>query len=167
MNPLFLALKVQLDDYDHLQADFSGIIKGRWIPSEDIHITVSYFGRKYDIDELLERLPQFIVPIESFKLSGLGYFASNRILYAKGESLELGNIFSSINDAFSLGETKPFIPHATLMRVKAVEDTTVFKKILSDYQNREIGTVEATFELIQSIRHPRGVRYERIKKFYM
>ncbi len=128
MKPLFLALKVQLHDY--------------------------------------EKLPPLITQIEPFKLSGLGYFKANKILYAKSETSELDTINASIANAFSLSQIKPFIPNATLMRVKTVEDKIAFEKILSEYENKEIETADTTFQLMQShIKHPGGATYECAKRF--
>jgi 2'-5' RNA ligase len=161
MGALFLALKVQLNDYEKLQSDFVGLIAGRWIASQNLHITVSYFGEKYSVSELLEKLPSLIVPIKALKLSALGYFESNKILYAKSESHELALLNALVGEAFSLGQTKPFLPHATLMRVKTVEDETAFREKLKYYENKEIGTVDTSFVLMRShIKYPGGANYE-------
>ena len=163
--PLFLAMKAELYDYDRVQEDSSGFINGRWIPSENLHVTVAFFGDKFTAEELIERLSSILVPIKAFKLSGLDYFGSNKILYAKGESPELASLVSSLNDAFSLGETKQFIPHVTLMRGKSLIDATAFEKMLQSYQKKEVGTVGAVFELMQSTRRHDGASYECIKSF--
>ncbi|WP_345978871.1 RNA 2',3'-cyclic phosphodiesterase [Sulfurimonas sp. HSL3-2] len=163
--PLFLAMKAKLYDYDRLQEDFSGLINGRWIPSENLHVTVAFFGDKFTEEELIERLSLLLAPIAPFKLSGLDYFGSNKILYAKGESLELASLVSSLNDAFSLGEAKQFIPHVTLMRGKSLKDIAAFDKMLQAYKEKEVGTVETVFELMQSTRRHDGASYECIKRF--
>ncbi|WP_345991720.1 hypothetical protein [Sulfurimonas sp. HSL-1716] len=165
MNPLFLSLKAQLNDYEKIQSDFGGLVTGRWTPIENLHVTVGFFANKFSIEELLERVPPLLVPINSFKLCGLDYFTSNKIFYAKSESSELTSLVASLNDAFSLGGTKQFTAHVTLMRVKSVENKAAFEKMLRSYDKKELGRVDNVFELIQSHRHPNGANYECIKRF--
>ena len=166
MNRIFLALKAKLHDYDKLQSDFSEVIDGRWIPSENIHITISYFGDGYNVDELIEKLPILIEPIESLTLDSLGYFKQNKILYAAAKSIKLEKLNTSINNFFSLEQTKSFIPHATLMRVKSIKNDRLFREILSSYENRNLGILDTKFELMSShIQHPGGAKYECIKRF--
>jgi len=166
MKRLFLALRAQLNDYDKLQSDFLGLIKGRWVTDENLHITVCYFGDAYSVEELLEKLPPLLKQIEPLELISLGYFEHNNILYAKAKSKKLEMLQSSISSSFSLPNTKHFIPHVTLMRIKEIHNMKVFKHLLSNYKNNAIGKVDTTFELMQSnIQHPGGAKYEYIKRF--
>jgi 2'-5' RNA ligase len=166
MKRIFLALKAQIDDYDKLQSDFEGLIKGRWVPDENLHITVCYFGDAYSVDELLQKMPPLSGKIETLELNSLGYFEHNSILYAKIKSQKLDMIQSSISTIFSLANSKPFIGHVTLMRIKKIEDKEAFKQTLNSYENKIIGRVESRFELMQShIEHPGGARYESIRKY--
>jgi len=166
MNRIFLALKAQIDNYDKLQSDFKELIKGRWVASKNLHVTVCFFGNKYSIDEILEKMPPLTDKIEDLQLNSLGYFEHNNILYANTKSKKLELLHSSINSAFSLSNVKTFIPHVTLMRIKKIEDKEVFRKMLNKYANQNIGKVESKFELMQSyIEHPGGARYESIRKY--
>jgi len=38
MKRLFLSLRAELSGYSKLQPDFSGLLKGRWVKSENLHI---------------------------------------------------------------------------------------------------------------------------------
>ena len=165
MNRLFLALKAQLHDYNAFQSDFTGAIKGRWVASENLHLTMCYFGDTYGIDELLKRLPAVVEEIEPLTLTSLGYFEHNNILYAKVKSKKLEELQSSINSSFSLPNAKLFIPHVTLMRVKDIHNKKAFKYILGSYKDKTIGTLDTTLELINSHLSPEGVRYESVKRF--
>jgi len=60
---------------------------------------------------------------------------------------------------------KPFIPHVTLVRIKTIQNTEVFKKKLIEYENRELGTLETTMHLINSNLSPSGAEYKYIKRF--
>ena len=165
MNRLFLALKAQLHDYNTLQSDFQGVIKGRWVAGENLHMTICYFGDIYSIDELLEQLPLVVEEVESLSLASLGYFEHNNILYAKVKSKRLETLQVSISSSFSLPNTKLFIPHVTLMRIKDIHNNKAFKQMLKNYKDKTIGTVDTTLELINSHIYSDGARYECIMRF--
>ncbi|WP_373071249.1 2'-5' RNA ligase family protein [Sulfurimonas sp.] len=166
MKPLFLALRAKLNNYDKIQSDFSTLIQGKWVADENLHITINYFGDKYSKDELLQKLPPLIIPIQPLNLYGLGYFEKNNILYSKSEIGGLDNLSNLINKEFSLKQAKEFIPHVTLMRIKNITDRNGFQKMIDSYKNEELGSVETNLELMESeIRHPGGAVYSSIKKF--
>lgn len=166
MNPLFLALKAKLNNYDTLKSDFSDSIKGRWTAEENLHLTICYFGNIYTLDELLEKLPSTIKKIEPLTLTSLDYFSHNKILYAKPNGYSLDMLHSSICAPFSLKSAAGFIPHVTLMRIKKIENDKAFKEMLNRYKNKNIGNIETTLELMQSRQSADGSRYNSIKKFY-
>lgn len=165
MQPFFLALRAELYNYEKIQTDFSGVVQGRWTPCENLHVTFNYFGDKFAVEELLEKLPPLITLLQPFELSSLGCFTSNKILFATGQNAQLALLSSLIDDAFSLGETKAFIPHVTLMRMKAVNDQTAFEKILHTYDDKVLGKVESVLELMRSVKRGEETVYKTIKKF--
>jgi len=89
MKRIFLALKAQIDDYDKLQSDFSGLIKGRWVTQKNLHVTICFLGDTYSVDELLKMMPPLTEVVEGIELKSLGYFKHNDILYAKTKSKKL------------------------------------------------------------------------------
>ena len=165
MNRLFLALKAQLYDYDKVQSDFLGSIKGRWVTDENLHLTICYFGDSYSRDELLENLPSLIEKIEPLPIISLGYFEHNSILYAKVKSKALEALQSSINSSFPLLDAKLFIPHITLVRIKDIKNTKAFKQMLKNYKSRILGKLDTNIELINSHLGTDGPRYETVKSF--
>ncbi len=162
MNRLFLALKVHLDNYETIKFDFSNILTGKWTPEENLHITICYFGDKFSIDELLNKLPLFVESIPPLKLESLGFFTHNKILYAKTTSRELERIHSNICKSLKLKQTKLFIPHVTLMRIKKINDTKKFQQLMLTYREKYLGSVDTNFQLMQSHLHPNGAKYECI-----
>ncbi|QOY54731.1 2'-5' RNA ligase family protein [Candidatus Sulfurimonas marisnigri] len=165
MNRIFLALKAQLNDYDALKSDFSEIIKGRWVDSENLHVTVCFFGNTYGVNELLKRLPEVIEEIEPLELTSLGYFSHNNILYATTTSPKLEKLNSCICSSFSLPQIKPYILHVTLMRIKEMKDKKAFNDMLSKYEGKSIGTIETTMQLMDSNLSSDGAKYKCIKRF--
>jgi len=162
MNRLFLALKVHLDNYETIKSDFSNILTGKWTPEENLHITICYFGDTYSVEELLSRLPLLIESIPPLKLESLDYFTHNKILYAKTTSKELQRIHLNICKSLKLEQTKLFIPHVTLMRVKKINDTKKFQQLMLTYKGKYLGNVDTSFQLMQSHLHPDGAKYECI-----
>lgn len=165
MNRLFLALKAQLYDYDKVQSDFLGSIKGRWVADVNLHLTICYFGDSYSKDELLKSLPSLIEKIEPLPIISLGYFEQKSILYAKVKSKALEVFQSSINSSFPLLDAKLFIPHVTLVRIKDIKKTYVFKQMLKNYKSRKLGILDTNIELINSHLGTDGARYETLKSF--
>ncbi len=102
MKRIFLALKAHVDNYDKLQSDFENVLKGRWVSEENLHLTVSFFGDIYGVDEILQKMPPLTEDIGELELTSLGYFERNNILYAKTKSQKLDRLHSFITDSFSL-----------------------------------------------------------------
>lgn len=165
MNRIFLALKARLYDYNAIKSDFSDVIRGRWVADENLHVTVCYFGDTYSIDELLKKLPELMQETEPLKLSSLGYFSNNGILYAKAASSKLDMLCSNICSHFPIPQIKPFIFHVTLMRIKEIKDKKVFEALLNRYNGKNIGDVETAMQLMRNSLSPGGSKYECIKRF--
>ncbi len=162
---LFLALPVIIDDYEAIQNDFSGVISGRWTPPENLHLTLSFYGDKFEQDELLQRLSDLKVEIETSIIRGFGYFEKRKILYANIENSALSSVYETLNTLFDLPTKNVFVPHVTLMRVKTVVDKDAFYEQLDVYKNKKIGLLGSSLELIESELHPDGARYSLVKRF--
>ncbi|MCJ7765744.1 MAG: hypothetical protein MUP09_07370, partial [Thiovulaceae bacterium] len=79
---LFLALPAILDNYDAIKRDFAETVDGRWIPPENLHLTLSFFGVTDDPQALVERLSSMRLDVTPSTIRGLGCFVKKRILYA-------------------------------------------------------------------------------------
>lgn len=166
MKRIFLALRAKIDDYDKLKSDFSDVIQGRWIPEENLHLTLCFFGDKYDLDELVEKMPNLSGEIEELDISSLGYFKHNNILYACVNSKKLQILHSLVCDTFLIQHPEKFIAHVTLMRIKNIKYQEEFNKILDDHKDKRLGKTKAEFELLEStIMHPGGAKYKSIKRY--
>ncbi len=162
---LFLALPVIIDDYEAIQNDFSGVISGRWTPPENLHLTLSFYGDKFEQDELLQRLSDLKVEIETSIIRGFGYFEKRKILYANIENSALSSVYETLNTLFDLPTKHVFVPHVTLMRVKTVVDKDAFYEQLDVYKKKKIGLLGSSLELIESELYPDGARYSLVKRF--
>ncbi|MEN8147956.1 MAG: RNA 2',3'-cyclic phosphodiesterase [Campylobacterota bacterium] len=162
---LFLALPACIDDYKTIQDDFADIIDGRWVPPENLHLTLSFYGDKFEKDELLERLSSVIVEIAPSTIKGLGYFEKRKILYANIENPALSTMYETLNTLFDLPVKHTFVAHVTLMRLKELVNREKFYDRLDIYKEREIGSLGSSLELMQSELHPDGARYTLLKRF--
>jgi 2'-5' RNA ligase len=165
MNPVFLALRAHLYDYDVLKSDFKEIIEGRWSSEDNLHVTICYFGNIFSTEELLQKLPSTFEKIEPLSLTSLEFFSHKNILYAKPEGYKLDALHSYVCALFSLDHSKAFVPHVTLMRIKKVNDKQALKEMLKRYKNKKIGVMKTSVELMQSHFYPDGVKYVTTKKF--
>ncbi len=166
MNRLFLAVPAILDDYDALQKDFSEVISGRWVPSESLHMTLSFFGDRFEKEVLVEKLSDLKLEVMPSQMRGLGYFKKSRILYVVVENPALETVYKRVNTFFDIPVKKPFLPHVTLMRIKKIVDAKEFYHQLHVYRDRPLGSLGSKVELMQSELHPDGARYALIKRFH-
>lgn len=162
---LFLSLRASIDDYEVIQHDFSDVIKGRWTPPENLHLTLSFYGDKFTREELLEKLSSVELTLTPSILRGIGYFKKRHILFAKVDNPALEPVYQTLNTLFELPVSHTFVAHVTLMRVKEVLDAEGLERCLEHYKEKTIGTLENTPELMQSELHHEGARYSLVKRF--
>ena len=162
---LFLALPVIINDYETIQDDFSGVIRGRWTPTENLHLTLSFYGDRFEQEELLQRLSTVKIKIGPSTIRGFGYFEKRKILYANIDSAGLASVYETLNALFDLPIKRAFVPHVTLMRVKTVVDKEMFYKQLDLYKEQKIGVLGSSLELMQSELHADGARYTLVERF--
>lgn len=165
MNRLFLAMPVTLFDYASLQNDFEGLIQGKWIIPENLHLTLNFFGDRFEEELLTEVISKLKLHIESSALEGLGLLEHNNILYVRTENDALFSLHNQIREALMLPSEQEFIPHVTLMRIKKINHPTLFKEKMSSYEEKVIGTLQPKIQLIQSRITPTGAQYTLLKEF--
>jgi len=184
----FIALELspQLrEGLDSLMRDLKGPrgIKGRWVPWENIHLTLRFLGEVDEeqveaIGELLERVAAASRPF-SLSLEGLGAFPSSfrpRVLWVgvkKGLEV-LEKMYNQLEEGlFKLGvppNDKAFKPHLTLARFKN-PDLEVRRRVhaaCKDMENRPFGEMEVkAIVLYESILSPQGARYRKVKEAFL
>jgi len=165
MNRLFLALSVTLFDYQNLQDDFEHIIQGKWIPVQNLHLTLKFFAGQFEKEFLIERLSELNLQVEPSCLKGLELFEDGLVLYAKTQNPSILALHREVEKALMLSSAQEFTPHVTLMRIKKIHHRTLFEKRLRLYNEKLLGKVEPKIELIQSTLTPEGAKYTSIKVF--
>ncbi len=165
MNRLFLALPVTLFDYTNLQNDFEGIIQGRWVPQQNLHLTLKFFGNSFEEEFLIEKLSALDLQAETSELKGLELLNNNKILYAKTQNPSLQRLYAEIQESFALPSQQEFTPHITLMRIKKIQDKPLLERRLQEYQEKSLGRLYPNIQLIQSRLSDKAAKYECVKEF--
>jgi RNA 2',3'-cyclic 3'-phosphodiesterase len=165
MNRLFLALPVTIFDYQSLQDDFEGLIKGKWTIPQNLHLTLSFFGNIFEKEFLIKTLSTRKLQIEPSALEGLSLLMHNKILYAPTQNDSLLTLHTQIREALMLPSEQEFIPHVTLMRIKKINHPTRFEQKLKTYDKKIIGTLQPRIQLIQSQITATGAQYTLLKEF--
>ena len=158
-------MPVTLFDYKTIQEDFKEILHGRWVRSQNLHLTLKFFGDTYDKEFLIQRLSSLNLQAEASELKSLALLNENKILYAQTQNPSLQRIHAQIQKAFILPDEQAFIPHITLMRIKKIPDKIVLDEKIKKYEDKPIGKLHPKIELIQSVLTPQGAKYTTLKVF--
>lgn len=164
-NRLFLALPAILDDYEAIQSDFAEALVGRWVPPENLHLTLSFFGSVEGPEALEEKLSSLKMKLTPSVIGGMGCFVRKKILFATVENPSLEALYEEVNAFFDLPVRRPFVGHVTLMRFKRIVDEAKFDETLERYRDCKIGSLGAHPLLMQSTLFPGGAKYSVIRRF--
>ena len=158
---LFIASPVILDDYQSIKQDFKGIIEGKWVEEENLHLTWVFLGECEDAEAIKSQLST-ITPLETeVPVAELGYFGRPpRVFFAKAESKLLYNKARAFKTAgFNLYRFKP---HITLCRIRQIHDYRAYKEKMKTYREKVLGTVMPQIHLYQSTLTHEGAHYKKL-----
>ena len=173
---LFIAIELPGDvkkTLARLRADIPG---ARWVPVEQLHLTLSFLG---EVDNattklLVDKLAQIKASEFNIRFAEAGCFPNQRqprVLWVglKPEPL-LNNLASMVrNVALSCNipqEERPFSPHITLARIRqqVKQPITAFFDL---YQKQELPSIPVReFILFQSQLTPQGALHTPLKSFF-
>jgi len=137
-----------------------GVCDGRRTRMETIHLTLAFLGEvgPERIDDLLALAGEIRVPAFGFNLTRFGWWPHNRIVWAAPDETpaELTMLVDALRESL-LGagfrfDTKPFVPHVTLLRKADCR-----KKQLPA---GEVGWRVEDFVLVRSVPGESGSAYE-------
>jgi 2'-5' RNA ligase len=157
---LFIASPVILDDYTYIKEDFSGIIEGKWVEEENLHLTWVFLGDVKAIDPVIGKLNNIAPLVNEVNIAELGYFGrSSKIFFAKAEEKML---YDKAREFKSAGfDIYRFKPHITLCRINAIHDYKVYKEILKSYREKTLGKILPMISLYESKLTKKGPLHER------
>ena len=155
---LFIASPIILDDYHSIQEDFKGIIEGKWVTEENLHLTWVFLGDIKNEQHIIDKL-QEISPLEkSIEIKELGYFGRPpRVFFARSEEKSLYDKAREFRDSnFDLYRFKP---HMTLCRIKKIVDYKAYKEKLKTYREKSLGVILPEINLYESTLSSQGAQY--------
>ena len=158
---LFIASPVILDDYQSIKQDFEGIIEGKWVEEENLHLTWVFLGECDDAEVIKAKLAD-IAPLETeIDIAELGYFGRPpRVFFAKAESKLLYDKARAFKTAGF--ELYRFKPHITLCRIRQIHDYRAFKEKMKSYREKRVGTVLPEIHLYHSTLTQEGPHYKQL-----
>lgn len=173
---LFIALKLDPSIIEQLQNICFGIKNARWLPSDQIHVTVRFIGNCdeslfYDIQSSLDTVS---IPAFDLTIKGVGHFpprGNPRILWAGLQpSQGLPNLYHAVDKCLNnLGisaDRKKFHPHITLARFKGRTSPAAIIPFLTQNSLFKIEPFKVTkFHLYSSILRQKGALH-RIEESY-
>ncbi|WP_456401615.1 RNA 2',3'-cyclic phosphodiesterase [Persephonella sp.] len=165
-NPLF---------YSKIKKDFDQVTIGRWVPTENFHVTYKFLGEvdEGELTKIYKNLSDILnKPIKvNLDIQGLGVFPDfyrPRVFFMNVKDKEeiLKKTYDRVETVLdSLGykpEKRKFIPHITIKRFKSVK-RNLFKKILDSYTNEHFYSVNSIeVNIIESILERDGAVYKKI-----
>lgn len=163
-NRLFLAVPVRLYDYPQIRHEFDPLLQGRWRDEETLHITVAFLGKRFAADALIAVLDSFEWAFEPSELEGWDYFSRSRVFVATTQNPTLQNLYDHLSPLLGL-ESALLKPHATLMRVKALNDAEAFYLRINTPPPEPLGVLEPKVILYRSILYPEGAQYHPLKEW--
>jgi RNA 2',3'-cyclic 3'-phosphodiesterase len=152
-----------------------------WARAEGMHVTLKFIGHVVaDGDtEKLDAVRAALAGVKSsapvgLQYRGIGFFPNARrprVMWCRVEaSANLAPLAADVEKALEplriAREARPFVPHLTLARFKAPEDTKALVRAAEEATSREFGSARETeFHLFESKLNPRGAEYRKIESY--
>jgi 2'-5' RNA ligase len=176
----YLRCFIALDISEPIRRDVSEIIDRlkkhdadvKWVPVNNIHLTVKFLGNTPDdvLSKIRDCLFSVVLSYNPFyiRIYATGVFPNRRypkvIWIGVGDSEILKNLHIDIENAMgSLGfkkETRIFNPHLTIGRVRSRRGILNLVDELDSYQGKEFGNIHVkTIKLMKSELNPQGAKY--------
>lgn len=180
MRRIFIAIKVEPGKtfLSLISSLKTGLIHEsiKWVNVENVHLTLAFLGNTEEpvINQLIVMLHQKCSGFAPFvlKMKGTGAFknfADPKVIWTGVEQSEnlsrlYNSLLSGLKDLNIDMSDKPFNPHITLGRIKHLNDKSLFRNILEQFQNTEIQTIAVNeVILFESVLLPAGPVYTPIE----
>lgn len=164
MNRLFLAIPVRLYDYPKIQHDFGPLLHGRWRSEEGLHVTIAFLGNTYQAETVIHVLKGLDASFDRSLLDGWDYFSNSRVFVATTQNPSLQALYERLAVLLNL-EPSTLHPHATLMRVKRLNEPEPFFERLKMPPSETIGHLLPKLILYRSILRPDGALYHPLHEW--
>ena len=163
---LFIGCFFRIKGYGLLKQTFDPLLKGRWVPEADLHLTFKFLGEVENVAGIVSALEGIAFPRQKLiSCREIGMFGK-RVFYASCDDPELTRLAGEI-DARLAGcfeRENEFVPHVTLMRVQRV-DPDVIMPFSGPLPEQVALEGELKVQLIHSETGHRGACYHVIREF--
>jgi RNA 2',3'-cyclic 3'-phosphodiesterase len=166
MNRLFLAIPARIDAYNTLKKNCSPLLRGRWTPESQLHLTLHFLGTRFTPESVVSRLVRPLPEWHPAVLRGLGYFAQSRILYADAPDAGLTPLHRMTAEALGLPIT-PLTPHVTLMRLKRDAEPDALRHCRERFAQYPLGMLLPEMVLFESALHAKGARHRALQRWVL
>ena len=175
MKRLFVGSFVSLD-LSELKRNMENLdILGRWVKSENLHVTYSFLGNVKEevVPQVESLLVNGLTDLKQIDVSfsGLGVFPNvkaAKVLWVGLESEGLNEVHQRVQSALKpLGfhNRRPFKPHVTVMRLRKVRHRIRFSNFLNQMKGyRFTGNFYQRIALVESELTPNGSNYNILRE---
>lgn len=151
----------------------SKLCEGRYTNAEQAHLTLVFIGLidAAEVDPIKNALATISFPALTAQLGAIHYFQKHAdvlIIYANIICQELATLASLVADTLSpwvVKEDRPFVSHATIMRVKKVEDTQKLISLIQSISVEPYTFSIDSFLLMESELGPDGPIYRELERY--
>jgi RNA 2',3'-cyclic 3'-phosphodiesterase len=141
-----------------------------WVPEDNYHITLHFFGEIADVDGLVEDLDRILFDVDSFRVYSAAsslFIQKKIVLYIelqKEKKMEF--LVDSIKTHYTENQRQRYVPHLTIARYKipSKQQYLLLKKKLSNLSIEfefDVDTV-ALFESVAEVGKP---VYKKLREF--
>ena len=149
------------------------LFMGRFTKPEQVHITLKFIGEvpSCQVSGIGVVLQGIKVDKMKAQLGGLDVFAVGnkiKIIYIRVICPELTNLAKQVEDvllAWCEREKRDFVSHATIARVKRVDDKQRLRKVVSQFEVQPMQFVFDSFVLKQSVLLSEGPIYKTVETY--
>ena len=121
---LFIGSFAKINEYDKIKEKFDPFFDGKWIDKKNLHITYKFLGNIDDVNKIISNLKNIVYPKNEIIKFGSFELFNNKIFFASSNNDILYDVNSKIDQRLQniYPDSKKFIPHITLMRIKKIKD---------------------------------------------
>ncbi len=151
----------------------SELCEGRYTNATQAHLTLVFIGPvdAAEVDPIKQALGTVSFTALTAQLGAIHYFQKNeavRIIYANIICQKLAALASLVADTLSpwaAKDDRPFVSHATVMRVKKVEDTQKLISLIQSISVEPHTFSIDSFLLMESELGPDGPSYRELERY--
>jgi len=178
---LFVALSISAEVRENLALLLDELRRSdsrpRWVNPANLHVTLKFIGHVpgEELSTINDALRK-IAPLAELTLNfrGLGFFPNDRrptVVWAGVQALSgladlAGYIDESLAECGILRETRPFVPHLTLARLRETRLAEALRALIRQSEDRPFGgQIAREFHLMESKLKPTGAEYTTLRSF--